>query len=121
MGITHSYVHILNYGKNATLRSDIRKYEYFVPFFTKLNRRNIKLGSNRHSPCLADGTRQGLHYIGAKYYVLEDIFMHHMTRVRSNLYQKYETRVPVNGKFDEDWLDDPAGFIEVPNYFGINL
>lgn len=117
--ITHSYVHILNYGSKPTQRYDKRKYEYYVPFFSKINRKS-ELGRNSKTPCLTDSTRQISDCRQSKYYVLEDIFMHHMSRVRKNVNFKYKTR-KVTQDFDKGWLNDDEGFIEVPNYFDINV
>lgn len=116
--ITHSYVHILNYGTSPIKRYDKRKWEYYVPFFSKINK-YTKCGNNKRAPCLADPTRQMLSFgIKEKHYVLENIFMHHMTRVRKNVLSKYESR-NVNPNIDSDWINDEKGFITVPNYFDI--
>ncbi len=117
--ITHSYVHILNYGSYPTQRYDKRKWEYYVPFFSKIDKKS-KLGKNAKTPCLTDSTRQVSDCKYSKYYVLEDIFMHHMSRVRKNMDNKYETRKAASD-IDKDWLNDIEGFIKVPNYFDINI
>ncbi len=118
--ITHSYVHILNYGTSPTMRYDRRKWEYYVPFFRKINKWT-KCGNNKKAPCLCDPTRQMIHsFIKQKHYVLENIFMHHMTRVRKNIDAKYKSR-NVNSDIDSDWINDDGGFIKVPNYFDISI
>ncbi|MCL2890005.1 MAG: hypothetical protein FWF34_01995, partial [Alphaproteobacteria bacterium] len=115
-GITHSFVHILNYGRHPTQLSNTRKWEYYVPFFSVVMPRT-KLGAEeRKEPCLCDVTRIPSHFNGAKYYCLEDIFMHHYTRVRKNLDGKYDTR-KVAASFDDDWINKDDGFITVPDYF----
>ena len=118
--ITHSYVHILNYGKKPTQRYDRRKWEYYVPFFSRIHKWT-KCGNNKKAPCLTDPTRQmvGI-YFKSKHYVLENIFMHHMTRVRKNIDFKYKSR-NVDPAIDDDWLSDESGFIECPNYFDIQI
>ncbi len=118
--ITHSYVHILNYGTEPTQRYDKRKWEYYVPFFSKINNFSI-CGNNKKAPCLCDPTRQILGiYLKQKHYVLENIFMHHMTRVRKNIMLKYTSR-NVNPNIDSDWINDKDGFLTVPNYFDIHI
>lgn len=117
--ITHSFVHILNYGSSPTRRYDKRKWEYYVPFFSKINSQSF-LGENDKTPCLTDTTRQVSDCVSAKYYVLEDIFMHHMTRVRTDVNAKYITR-KVSSDIDKDWINDEEGFVDVPNYFSIEV
>jgi hypothetical protein len=112
---THTFAHILNYGRDPTKRYDARKWEYYVPFFAKIDQ-NAKLGSNAHCPCLTDPTRNIAHSKNAKYYVLEDIFMHHFTRVRKKLDAKYSTR-NITAAVDDDWINKEENFITVPDYF----
>jgi len=117
-GITHSFVHILNYGRLPTQLSNSRKWEYYVPFYAKLSS-STKLGEDEdRAPCLCTSMRLPSYSEGAKYYVLEDIFMHHYTRVRKNLADKYEIR-KVTDAVDADWINKEGGFIEVPDYFGL--
>lgn len=116
-GITHSFAHILNYGRLPTQLSNSRKWEYYVPFFSRLTP-SSRLGENACAPCHCDHARLSSHYKDAKYYVLDDIFMHHYTRVRRNLAAKYATR-QVTDAVDADWLDKEDGFIEVPDYFNL--
>ncbi|MCL2749358.1 MAG: glycosyltransferase [Alphaproteobacteria bacterium] len=115
--ISHFFVHILNYGRSPTERYDGRKWEYFVPFFAKI-RRNSMLGTNKKVPCVTDPTRNVSHHFGARYWVLSDIFMHHFTRVRKDLDNKYSARV-VPKTFDDDWINNEERFIKVPDYFGL--
>lgn len=114
---THTFVHILNYGKDPTKRYDGRKWEYFVPFFAKVNKES-KLGVNTEIPCMVDPTRCVLSDNNSNYRVLEDIFMHHFTRVRRKLDDKYKNRV-VSADIDKDWINKEEKFINVPDTFGL--
>jgi len=119
-GVTHSFVHILNYGRLPTQLSNIRKWEYFVPFFSKIVPGSVlgSPGTADRAPCLVDPTRIMSYFDGARDYVLEDIFMHHYTRVRADLGSKYVTR-QVSSDIDADWIDGETNFIAVPDYFAL--
>lgn len=84
-GITHSFCPIATYA-TPTQRSLVPSY--FVQFFSLIGPFS-KLKWNRHSVALVDPTRQLNHIMGAKYYVLPALEMHHMTGYRKNLIKKF--------------------------------
>jgi len=45
--------------------------------------------------------------------------MHHYTRVRLNLDEKYSSR-KVGKEVDDDWIGDEDRFLTVPDYFGLS-
>lgn len=114
---THTFVHILNYGKAPTKRYDGRKWEYFVPFFAKIDK-NSKMDWNKNVPCVVTSMRNIAHCRDAQYWILDDIFMHHFTRVRKKLDDKYTIR-NVSADVDKDWINKEENFITVPDYFGL--
>lgn len=119
-GVTHSFSHILNYGRSPTQLSNVRKWEYFVPFFSLLTPQSTigAAGESAKAPCLVDSTRILSYSDASRSYVLEDIFMHHYTRVRADLESKYTTR-NVSSAIDADWIDRADGFLAVPDYFDL--
>jgi hypothetical protein len=113
-----TFVHILNYGRDPTKRYDGRKWEYFVPFFAKIDNGSRLGGPGGDVPVLVDPTRCVHRARGGKIWVLDNIFMHHFTRVRHKLDDKYAHR-DVPKTIDADWIDDEENFITVPDYFGL--
>ncbi len=85
-GITHSFCPVVTYA-TPTQRSLVPSY--FVQFFSFIGPFS-KLKWNKHNVTLVDPTRQLNHIMGAKYYVLPALEMHHMTGYRKNLTKKFQ-------------------------------
>lgn len=117
--ITQSFVPICNYGYSPRKKC-IDSVGGFVPFFAKVRKRN-KLDKNPKTPCFVDKTRKFGHSMGDKYYLLEGIYMHHMSLVRRSVRSKFiNSSTPPNDidnlSFDKLFSQHYA---DVDDYFGI--
>lgn len=84
--ITHSFCGIIWYSPLSTKRY-IKPSNCAVQFFSKINRFSF-LTKNKHLITNVDPTRILNHYIGAKYYFLNMVEMHHMSLIRKSLLKK---------------------------------
>ena len=86
-GITHSYCNIIWYSILPTRRY-INQIGCSIQFFCRINRFS-KLANHKHNIALVDPTRVLKHQIGAKYFYLQQVEMHHMTYIRKDLIKKF--------------------------------
>ena len=115
--ITHSYCAQIGYANKPTLRK-ISNSSCYVQFFSKVDKFSI-LGANEFAPCLVDPTRMMLERKDSKHFVLNEVFMHHMSLVRKDFEKK---RRNSSGVIDYDENSFTAKeLVEVENYFGINF
>jgi hypothetical protein len=120
-GITHSYCAQTLYGRSPTSRQISNHKCCYVQFFSKIDKFS-QLGDNEFAPCLVDPTRKILERGRSKHYVLQNIFMHHMSLIRSNLKQKYlNSSGYVKERKIELTLDKEGNFVNVQNYFNIKI
>jgi len=124
-GITHSFCAQITYGYEPTSRQITSNKKCYVEFFSKLKSSSKCYAKNRRIPCLVDATRCLSHFFGAKYWVLNIVFMNHMSYVRKDLKAKY-MNTSGNGKLVECGdskfkVLNKDEFIEVPNYFNIHV
>ena len=117
-GITHSFCHIVTY---ATPTQRSLAPSYFVQFFSFIGPFS-KLKWNKHNVTLVDPTRQLNHIMGAKYYVLPALEMHHMTGYRKNLIKKLQnsSMACARGTSENSYRDMLLeNSVTVPNIFNI--
>lgn len=86
--IDYSYCSLVNYGLLPTERI-LTPMEPAIAFFSKINFFS-KLGKNKKVICCADPTRQ-FQFITGKQYFLSMVTMHHMTYVRKDINQKFNS------------------------------
>jgi len=84
-GVTHSFCPVVAYA--TPTRRSLIPGGCFVQFFSHIGPLS-KLKYNKHNVALVDPTRQLNHIPFAKYYVLPQLEMHHMTGYRKNMTQK---------------------------------
>lgn len=87
-GITHSFVDIFNYAQPT--KRYLSPTVSYVLFFSKIKNGSFLIHRNKHSIALVDPTRMLNHYLGAKYYFLHSIAMHHMTSYRKCIFKKIQ-------------------------------
>lgn len=88
---TNTYVHILDYLDYNKI-NDSRNDEYYIPFLSFITS-DSKHGINDNTPCIVDSTRNLVHTVPEKHFVLHNIFAHHLRLVRKNLRAKYDTKI----------------------------
>ena len=120
--ITHSFCPQKHYGATPTLlQLNIHKFNCYVSFFSKLNSRS-RLTKNKRIPCHTDPSRTLNHHFKAKYYVLHNVCMHHMSNVRKDIAKKYANTSCADVLFinPNDFMVH-SEFAEVKNYFNIKI
>ena len=132
--IDQSFCSIVRYGLSPRLRivEDFNLSPFraiHVPFFFKVTEESY-LGSNDVTPCLVDPTRRPSSFPGDLQYVFNNIYMHHMSFVRKDLYKKFRNSSIASKNMSKEEMNtllfeklafnlSSYYFADVPDYFDI--
>jgi len=117
-GITHAYCSQIFY-KDKPTSMQVFSFACYAQIFCRVDRFSL-LGDNEYAVCLADPTRMVLERENSKHFVFNNIFTHHMVRVRRDLQKKYQnSSMGLNEMPKFDAKEDMT--VEVENYFNIKF
>ena len=116
--VTHAFCAQIRYAQKPT-QMILDKQGCFGQFFSRIYWFS-KLEPNKKAVVLTDPTRRLSHYFGAKYRVITELRMHHMTLVRKNLVKKLQNSSCKNTQELAKQADNINILTaEVPDIFGL--